>query len=242
LRLDARSPWGIGSMLSDEEAKAVQGVAKLAGQSVAAARALCGFIAEYIGGPLEQGGAIWTDKLRYRRWENQMVLVEKAKAFLVARGMTGPTRTLELNLAIPLLEEASLADSESLQDRWATLLANAVDVTRPEVRRAYVTILSELTSFDASILEKICDADRANEWVNDIPPQLWTHYLPDEIFVSTNKSVEPAGLRPEVALSLTNLGRLGLIDSAGAFGGMAAVHWVSMTELGRQFVGACRQQ
>ncbi|TDR70645.1 Abi-alpha family protein [Paludibacterium purpuratum] len=226
-------------MLSDEEAKAVQGVARLAGQSVAAVKALCEFIAEYIGGPLEQGVAIWTDKLRYRRWENQIVLVEKAKAFLAARGMTGPTRALGLNLAIPLLEEASLADSEYLQDRWAALLANAADVTKPEVRRAYVTILAELTSFDASILVKLFDADLASEWTNDIPPQLWTHHLPDEVLVS-NKSIEPAVLRPEVALSLTNLGRLDLIDSAGAFGGMAAVHWVSMTELGRQFVDACR--
>lgn len=230
-------------MLSDEEGKAVQEMAKVAGQSVEAARDLGGFIAKYIGGPLEQAVAIWTDKLQYRRWENQIALAEKAKALLEARGLKGPTRRIELNLAIPLLEEASLADSEVLQDRWATLLANAADAAKPEVRRAYVTILAELTSFDASILEKTCDADRAYVPTDDRPyAELWTHRLPDEIIVSTGKTFEPTDLRPDVALALTNLGRLGLIDSAAAFGGMATAHWVSMTELGRQFVAACRPQ
>lgn len=228
-------------MLSDEEGRAVQEMAKAAGQSVEAARDLGGFIAKYIGGPLEQAVAIWTDKLRYRRWENQITLAEKAKAFLEARGLKEPTRTIELNLAIPLLEEASLADSEILQDRWATLLANAADAAKPEVRRAYVTILAELTPFDASILEKICDADRAYVPSVDRPyAELWTHRLPEEVMVSTGKAFESTGLRPDVALALTNLARLGLIDSVAAFGGMATVHWVSMTELGRQFVIACR--
>ena len=131
-------------MLSDEEGKEVQEMAKVAGQSVEAARDLGGFIAKYTGSPLEQAVAIWTDKLRYRRWGNQIVLAEKAKAFLAARGLKEPTRTIELNLALPLLEEASLADSEALQDRWATLLANAADFSKPEVRRAYVSILAEL--------------------------------------------------------------------------------------------------
>lgn len=66
--------------------------------------------------------------------------------------------------------------------------------------------------------------------------------IPDEIMVSTGKAFEPTGLRPDVALALTKLGRLGLIDSAAAFGGMATVHWVSMTELGRPFVATCRPQ
>lgn len=230
-------------MLSEEEGKAVQEMAKVAGQSVEAARELGGFIAKYIGSPLEQAVAIWTDKLRYRRWENQIVLAEKAKAYLEARGLKAPSRTIELYLALPLLEEASLADLEDLQNRWATLLANAADAAKPEVRRAYVTILAELTSFDASILEKIFDADRAFMPSDDRPyAELWTHRLPDEVIVSTGEAFEPTNLRPDVALALTNLGRLGLIDSVGAFGGMATVHWVSMTELGRQFVAACRPQ
>ena len=233
-------------MLSDEEGKAVQEMAKAAGKSVEAARDLGGFIAKFIGGPLEQAVAIWTDKLRYRRWENQIVLAAKAKAFLETRGLKEPTRTIELNLALPLLEEASLADSETMQDRWAALLANAADGSKPEVRRAYVTILAELTSFDASILEKIFDADRTYIASDDRPyAELWTHRLPDEAVIPTGKEFEPTDfeptdLSPDVALALVNLGRLGLTDSAGAFGGMATMHWVSMTELGRQFVAACR--
>lgn len=76
------------------------------------------------------------------------------KTLLEERGLKGPTRLVELNLTIPLLEEASLVDAETLQDRWAALSANAADADQPEVRHAYATILAELTSFDASILEK----------------------------------------------------------------------------------------
>jgi hypothetical protein len=102
---------------------------------------------------------IWTDKLKYLRWENQIRLVDRAQTFLHARGLDAPTRPVALSLAIPLLEEGSLADSNEMQDRWAMLLANAADANGPEIRRAYVGILSELTPLDASILDMIFDVD-----------------------------------------------------------------------------------
>lgn len=229
-------------MISDEEGKAVQEIAKATGKSVDAAREIGGFISKYIGGPLEQAIGIWEDKLKYRRWENQIRLAENAKNFLNARGLDGPTRLIELSIAIPLLEEASLADSDSLQNRWAMLLANAADANGPEIRRAYVGILSEMTPLDASLLEMIFDSDAAT------PPSpkgeraaLWTGKLPNSISVAKPEDdQENKVVLPEYELSLVNLGRLGLICSAAAFGGMANMKWVSITALGRQFVIACR--
>lgn len=230
-----------GMLLSDEESKAIQEMAKAAGKSVNAAEKLGGFLSRYLGGPIEQMVGLWHDKLKYRRWENQIVLAEKAKSFLKERGLDGPTRTLELSLAIPLLEEASLADSEELQDRWATLLANAADANSSIVRRAYVTILAEITSFDALLLDKIFDEDSTFVPTAERPfAEIWTHYLPEEAILTPVKDIAPRALRSDVSLSLVNLGRLGLIDSAAAFSGMAVMSWVSMTELGRQFVLACK--
>jgi hypothetical protein len=228
-------------MLTDEESKALKEMAKAAGTSVEAARDFGTFIARYIGGPLEQAIGIWHDKLKYHRWKNQIVLAEKAKSFLLARGIDGPTRTLDLSLAIPLLEEASLSDSEVLRDRWATLLANAADASRPEVRRAYISILAELTPFDTVVLEKITDADRAFVPALDKPrATLCTMGLPDSVSYEAIGNAAAFRIRPDVEVSLVNLGRLGLLDSVAAWGGMTNVLWVTMTELGRQFVAACR--
>ncbi len=230
-------------MLSDEESKAIQEMAKTAGKSIEAARNLGDFIARYIGGPLEQAIGIWNDKLKYRRWENQVILCQKATMFLQARGLDEPTRSLELALAIPLLEEASLADSEVLQDRWATLLANAADASRPEVRRAYVSILAELTAFDAMILEKLYDADSIYVPTEDrLHASICTVQLPERtVFGEEIKiDIKVQKVRTDVEVALVNLARLGLIDSDAAFGGLFAMYWVAMTELGRQFVVACR--
>ncbi len=230
-------------MLSEEESKAIQEMAKTAGKSIDAAQDLGQFIAKYIGGPLEQAIGIWHDKLKYRRWENQVVLYQKAMAFLQARGLDEPTRSLGLGLAIPLLEEASLADSEVLQDRWATLLANAGDASRPEVRRAYVSILAELTPFDATILEMISDADSIYvPTENRSRASISTVNLPEHVAFEEEMKVDAKTqkVRPDVEVALVNLARLGLIDSDAAFGGLSTMHWVAMTELGRQFVVACR--
>lgn len=228
-------------MFSDEESKAVQEMAKTAGKSVDAAQKLGGFIAKCIDGPLEQAIGIWHDKLKYRRWENQITLLQKATALLEARGLDTPMRSLNLALAIPLFEEASLADSDALQDRWATLLANARDASQPEVRRAYVSILAELTAFDAIILDKIYDADRAYAPTESRPyASISTSELPSRVIVNETPGSDEPKIRTDVAVALVNLARLGLIDSDAAFGGLSTMRWVMMTELGRQFVATCR--
>jgi hypothetical protein len=229
--------------LLDEESKAVQEVAKTANKAIDAGREMGGFIAKYIAGPLEQAMGIWEDKLKYRRWENQIKLAEKARSALLARGLDGPTRTVELSIAIPLLEEASLADSDELQDRWAMLLANAADANGPEIRRAYIGILAEMTSFDALILDMIFEVEQTFLPTKEAPvAEIWTHLLPGEVRVlgQAKPPHDPVDLPLDVEISLGNLARLGLIASAMAFGGNALMSAVSMTGLGRQFVISCR--
>lgn len=236
----------------DEESKAVQEVAKASGKAIDASREMGGFIAKYVGGTLEQAMGIWEDKLKYRRWENQIRLVQKARDYLQARKMIEPTRSIPLSLALPLFEEGTLADDEVLRDRWGMLLANAADANGPEVRRAYISVLAEMTPFDALVLDMLFDAD-ANASPNPTgdPIELATVDLPDQVslpIATTNvvelkqeaKEVMRQKLRPDIELSLVNLARLGLICSAAAFGGTANMRWVSLTELGRQFVIACR--
>lgn len=59
---------------------------------------------------------------------------------------------------VPLLENASLEEEDSMQNKWAALLANAVGGYL-EVTPNYVNILAELSPIEAAILDKIYDEE-----------------------------------------------------------------------------------
>lgn len=223
----------------DEESKAVQEVAKAAGKAVDAATSFGGFISKYLGGSLDEAMGIWEDKLKYLRWERQVRLVDRANQFLLERGLSKPTRTVSLQLAVPLLQGGSLEENDVLQDKWAALLVNAADAREPEIRRAYISIIADLTEADALILDRLHDADhviRANELGS---AEMWTYELPEKIIVGDDHNGVSQPVRHDVELSLLNLIRLGLIASQMMYG--ANVLCVGMTELGRSFVRACRR-
>lgn len=214
-----------------EEAKAVQEIAKTTGKAIDASRELGGFIAKFTGGPLTQAMGIVEDRLKYMRWERQLRLMDRANAFLAARGLQGPDRQVPLQVALPLLEAASLAENDELQDRWAMLLANAADASiNVEVRRAFVSILDDLAPLDAVVLQKLYSYGERL----DVRTELWTSFLPEYV---TEEKPEEEFVRPalEVELSLGNLNRLGLVSSAMAWGGYAIYGCVNRSTLGWQF-------
>ena len=214
-----------------EESKAVVEVAKTTGKAVDAARELGGFLSKYVGGSLEQAMGIFEDKLKYLRWERQVRLIERAGHFLNKRGLQEPSRNVPLHVAIPLIQGGSLEEDNSLQDRWAALLVNAADASSSvEVRRAFVSILEDLTPLDALLFQKIYSIPVAPE----TDAEIWTTHLPDS---ATTKKPETENARPlaYVEVSLGNLERLGLLNSAIAWGGMASSSCVYRTSLGHEF-------
>jgi hypothetical protein len=219
-----------------DESKAVGEVAKASGKAVDAGRELGGFISKYVGGPLDQAMGIVEDKLKYLRWERQIRLMERANEFLTERGLQQPTRKVPMQIAIPIMQGGSLEEDDLLQDRWAALLVNAADESSDaEVRRAFISILEDLSPLDANVLEKIYDFSAVPQDKNEV----WTTYLPDK---ATGTKPETEDLRPlaSVELSLGNLARLGLISSAMAWGGMAILSCVHRTVLGHEFLRAIK--
>jgi Abortive infection alpha len=220
----------------DDQAKAAGEIAKTVGKGIDAAREAGGFLAKYIGRPLDVAMEIVTDRLRYIRLEQQVRLLVKANTILEIKGSTLQRRPVPLNLAIPILEDGSLQEDESLQDIWAQLLANAVDATSGvEIRRAFLTILNDLSPLDAKNLKKIYE-------VSDPIPHhggIATFGLPHKAFARTFKDCHELALETEIELSMRNLVRLGLVDPIILMDGGSAVTVVLRTELGRQFVRAC---
>lgn len=220
-----------------EEAKAVQEVAKTTSNAIDATRELGGFLSKYAGGSIEQAIGIVEDKLKYLRWERQVRLIERANLFLNERGLKQPSRQVPLNIAIPILQGASLEDNDELQDKWAALLTNAADAsTDIEARRAFISILENLALIDAKILEKIYSPNLKPESDSGDPLDIWTAWLPDHVRTEKPEEVN-IRLPVNIEVSLGNIARLGLITSAMAFGNGFEI--INQTAIGREFVRAC---
>ncbi len=221
--------------MEEEEGKAVEEVAKTTGKAIDAAREAGGFLAKYIQGSLEQGIGIFEDKLKYMRWERQVRLMQKADEFLKARGLTHPSRSVPMKIAIPIMQGGSLEENDYLQDYYARLLANAADTnSETEVRRAFISILEDLAPNDAKVLKKIYDvpAEEAKYGIRTIG-------LPDSVAVDnpeTDKLWVPSS---EMQVIIRNVLRLGLLDTAMMYGGGHHLGKVYQTQLGREFMMAC---
>lgn len=217
----------------DEEAKATKEIAKATGKAIDAGRELGKFISKFIAGPLEQGIGIFEDKLKYMRWERQVSFMEMASKTLANRGLTVPNRTVPMKIAIPLFQATIVEDDDDLQSIWANLLVNAADKdSGVEVTRNFVSILQDISFVEVQILEKIYSITEAPD------DAFWTRDLPERVL--TERPVEDiGGPKEEIALALSNLCRLGLLDSAILASGARSMIAVGQTVLGKKLYEAC---
>ena len=134
----------------EETSKATQEIAKTANNALDKAEKAGTFIAKYIDAPLTEITGIWNDKLKYRRWENQLNLWTKANKKLKELGLESPLKELPLKLGLPLIEAASLKEDDKLQELWANLLVNSA--TEFSLERSYISVLEELSTLEAEIM------------------------------------------------------------------------------------------
>jgi hypothetical protein len=179
--------------------------------------------------PVRETTGWLADIVRYRRLAHQSKLLMRAAAKIKASGLPAhavPDKTLRA-----ILEDGPLEDDESMQERWANLLSNAATASndRP-LKIAYPKILSELEPAEAKVLDLIVDSSPD---LDANPPETFGYETTGE-FVGI----------PE----LYNLDRLGLIrwvrDMPTTVGTIsdrnATLAGVQITELGWDFVAACR--
>lgn len=95
------------------------------GVGVAAEKAL-DFIEKVIAGPIIQGTGIFTDKVKFWRFKNQVDIILQARKYLVDRGIQTP-KAIPIKDVTTLLEYSSFEENQEMQDNWAKLLANALD-------------------------------------------------------------------------------------------------------------------
>ena len=222
-----------------ETAKAAQEIARTAGKAIDASEKFGGFISRFISGSFEQGIGIFEDKLKYMRWERQQRLMRRAEDFMASQGLKEPTKPISLKLAIPLLQAASLEEDNHLQDLWAKLLVNAVNISKGlDLKRVYIDILERLTPIEVRILERIYSLPFEETQYSGI----LTVNLPEEVSIADDESREEGQPADEVKLALSSLSMLNCLYLPRSVGGGEIFTWVNPTLLGKNFVEACTLQ
>src|SRR6266481_2749018 len=100
--------------ISDEQAKLLQ-------EALKTLRSVGGYLREVLGTvPEDLVGLLGGDWLKVRRAENVVVLLQKYRERLEARGVK-ETQPANLTIALPLFQAAANESREQLQDMWARL-------------------------------------------------------------------------------------------------------------------------
>lgn len=95
------------------------------GIGIAAQKAL-EFIEKIIAAPIMEGTGIFTDKVKYWRFKNQVDIITKAREYLKQNGIETPKK-ISIKDVTTLLEYASFEEEEIMQDSWAKLLTNSMN-------------------------------------------------------------------------------------------------------------------
>jgi hypothetical protein len=119
-------------------------------------------IGRVVGAPLQRASDLLCDVLGVARFELSLKLFRRAQRKLEEAGIAqqelGP---VDLSRLLPILEWGSTASDESMQDRWASLLANAL--ADPEgVPPSFPETLRQLAPREAALLEGVFDSAMAD--------------------------------------------------------------------------------
>lgn len=189
-------------------------------------------INRYFGSSIEQGMGMLEVHLRFKRWERQLKLFDRAGRVLEERGKLSPSREIPQKFLLPYLEASSLEEDQELQDRWAYLLANAADADCPvQLKRSFISIMESVTPIESKLFEDIArheqcvslDHQRShNQMIN-----IWEDW---DRSLGNKRSDTVTSSNLESALN--NLIRLGLLYNEG-IGGFPS--WVRLSALGKEF-------
>jgi hypothetical protein len=189
---------------------------------------------EKLAGPAaEEIGLTIQDHFRAFRTKRQIRLFERTKEMLEEAGVDA--QKVPLKLLKPLIESGSLEDNDSLQDRWAALLANAANVSS-NIHPAFPEILKQLDTTEVTYMDVLYEfyrddhiakmARRSNAIFSEVTAERLRKIRPE---MSREELLAEVGL----TIAGQNMTRLGLIVQPEAL-----PNYIS--PLGRAFVRACR--
>ena len=136
----------------EETAGAVKEVAKTTGLAIKTVDRLGQFFARVMRESIDATCGMLADTLKYKRWERQTKLVEKAERLIKEKNLSKRSIPISAKLALPIFQNASLENDDFLHDLYAKLLVSAIDPEVQTRRTAFVEILRQLEPLDVKIL------------------------------------------------------------------------------------------
>lgn len=113
------------------------------------------FLDKLIMPAVEETGLLLKDQVTMWKFKNQVRMLNKAKRHCEKNNIS--PKTISLKLLCPLLDYSGLEEDEILHDKWAILLSNMVDSDQNIQNHVFPYILSQLSSNEFLVLEKIFD-------------------------------------------------------------------------------------
>lgn len=189
------------------------------------------FMSRVTPGAVKEGGGIIQDQVRYWRWRNQIRIFKKAKQLI---GADPQLHEVKIKVLVPLVENASLEDDDSLQDKWAAMLANAATQNRT-VMPLFPALLKELSTIEVTILDSLYNL---HAQATSQPVQF------DKKKIAMVYKIDPS----DMDVIVENLFRLNICSSPGSVGALIgdypfSVHTneiFELTALGIAFIEACK--
>lgn len=199
------------------------------------------FLSKILGPPSSELGEFLADRVRLWRFKQAMHILVEAQTILRSLGVN--PQKVNLKTLIPIIEFGSLEEDESMQRRWASLLANAANPKySPSIPPAFPEILKQLSPNDALVLDNIFDTELPKLPADRISWESGGVYV--------NGLESALGIsHDEIVFTLDNLHRLGLCapptPPEGASGyarsnQILEYYGVYLTAIGASFVKACR--
>jgi hypothetical protein len=178
--------------------------------------------------PVRESTGWLGDVIRYRREAHLAKVLMKAAEKIKESGL--PAHAVRDKLLRAVVEDGSMEDDKDMQERWATLLANAATDNEDKIKLAYLKILAELEPKEALLLDRLWEKtpNPAEERFETFGPDD-THDLVD---VPELYNLDRLGVLRWVRSMPTMPGTVSDADTGTLAG-------VQLTELGWEFVRAC---
>lgn len=204
-----------------ELAGAVKSVADFGKVALDATTRVGSFISKLFKEPLEQVSGMVNDQLQAQRLINLINLEDKVGRACRERGIKGETKAIPAKLGVPIIQNASLEEDETLQSIWANLIASAIDPKFDDtLRTAFIDILKQMEIMDVHMLKAIyelyeLDIEKRKKWSAEQGKEFELYspswYSISKYDICHRLQINPNDLNYENALD--NLMRLGCLTS-----------------------------
>jgi hypothetical protein len=184
-------------------------------------------ILKLAGPAAEELGLTFGEHIRQFRFNREVRLLTRTKEMLEEAGIS--PKHVPLKLLYPLIQNGVLEEDDSLQDKWAALLANSCEEGN-EVLPSFPEILKQITPAEAQFLDSAYDEISEGGYGPKIP-------------------IKEGALAAITKVMIGDMERLGLIDrhvgneeftSSLERHSFGPTNHLFVSLFGRQFIRACQ--